>query len=629
MEELREDRDEGMTTERWQAHFATPTRAAVRPARGETDIAHIIEVDDEGPRIAVWRPGRDPEPTRHIDGDLLTSLPTVDGLGVLRVRDSGGDELGHVWCADLTDATDIDLTPDLPAYTLRGIDTTADGTLAALTMAGAGGYSLVLATIDGSSAPRLLFTSPNETWNGRISPDGSLASVDTTDHNPGVRRFAVTAFDVASGKQLDTLFDPPAGTARAIRWSRVPGDNRVLVASERTGYTRPTVWNPRTGERVDLEVADRAGEVMPIDWSPDASTILAVHIDEGLHRLLEIDVESGEVRSVDHPDGSVFQPDIGSPQIFVFTSYYAPDGALRVVRERANMPMGVWDRGAPEVDALLPPTPSADGQPFSSVLVTAQDDVTSQLWFATPTPGRPAPTILEVHGGPTYVTTEQFHPSAQAWLDSGFAFASLNYRGSVTFGREFRESFIGAVGRGQLFDIDAAVGHLIEAGVADAHGLFITGSSYGGYLTLLSLARRPDLFRGGFAYVAMADWAIAYEDSNPALRSASEWIFGGSPEEVPSAYRDASVTTYVDDIRSPVWISQGTADTRTPMRQIEVFVNALRERGGDVILEVFDGGHSATATEAAVAAQRTMLSLAHRALRGERWSDQVRPRRST
>ena len=41
----------------------------------------------------------------------------------------------------------------------------------------------------------------------------------------------------------------------------------------------------------------------------------------------------------------------------------------------------------------------------------------------------PFPVILETHGGPTAATFPSFHPQAQAFLDDGYAFLSLNYRG--------------------------------------------------------------------------------------------------------------------------------------------------------------------------------------------------------
>jgi len=35
--------------------------------------------------------------------------------------------------------------------------------------------------------------------------------------------------------------------------------------------------------------------------------------------------------------------------------------------------------------------------------------------------------------------TDYYPPSSQAWVDEGFAFLTINYRGSTTFGRALLE----------------------------------------------------------------------------------------------------------------------------------------------------------------------------------------------
>jgi dipeptidyl aminopeptidase/acylaminoacyl peptidase len=38
----------------------------------------------------------------------------------------------------------------------------------------------------------------------------------------------------------------------------------------------------------------------------------------------------------------------------------------------------------------------------------------------------PFPTILETHGGPSIVQGADFAPMAQAWIDHGFAYITVN-----------------------------------------------------------------------------------------------------------------------------------------------------------------------------------------------------------
>jgi dipeptidyl aminopeptidase/acylaminoacyl peptidase len=222
--------------------------------------------------------------------------------------------------------------------------------------------------------------------------------------------------------------------------------------------------------------------------------------------------------------------------------------------------------------------------------------------------------VLETHGGPTAATSANFHPIAQAFLDAGFAFLSVNYRGSTTFGREFEHSIWGRLGELESEDLVAARTWLVESGLARPDRILLTGWSYGGYLTLLGLGRHPELWAGGMAGVAIADWILMYEDEADTLRAYQRMLFGGSPEEKGEAMRAGSPLTYVDDVRAPVLIIQGRNDTRTPARPVERYVKRLQARDHPVEIEWFDAGHigGAADDELAVRHQRLMLEFANR-----------------
>ena len=209
--------------------------------------------------------------------------------------------------------------------------------------------------------------------------------------------------------------------------------------------------------------------------------------------------------------------------------------------------------------------PSTDGTPL-------------QAWLGVPDGEPPYPVVLETHGGPTAATSSNFHPAAQAFLDEGFAVLSLNYRGSTTFGREFEQAIWGRLGELEIEDMAAAHRWLDRLGIAIPDRILLTGWSYGGYLTLLGLGRQPELWAGGMAGVAIADWAMNYEDSSDLLRAYERMLFGGDPDDRGDAMRSGSPMTYVDAVRAPVLIIQGRNDTRTPARSVERYVERLRSR---------------------------------------------------
>jgi dipeptidyl aminopeptidase/acylaminoacyl peptidase len=222
--------------------------------------------------------------------------------------------------------------------------------------------------------------------------------------------------------------------------------------------------------------------------------------------------------------------------------------------------------------------------------------------------------ILHTHGGPEVVTTDSYIPSSQAWLDHGFAFMAINYRGSIGFGKEFWEKIWGNLGRWEVEDMAAARNWLINEGIADADKILLTGWSYGGYLTLLALGKRPDLWAGGMAGIATVDWAAEYEDLSAILKGYSVAIMGGTPDEKPAQYAASSPITYAQNIKAPVLIIQGRNDTRTPARPVEIYEAKMKALGKDIEVHWFDAGHFGGGVEQDILHQELMLKFAYRVL---------------
>jgi dipeptidyl aminopeptidase/acylaminoacyl peptidase len=109
------------------------------------------------------------------------------------------------------------------------------------------------------------------------------------------------------------------------------------------------------------------------------------------------------------------------------------------------------------------------------------------------------------------VQRERFDPASQAWLDAGFAFLSVNFRGSSTFGRAFERKVWSNLGHWEIEDVAAARAFLINEGIAIASQVFLTGASFGGYLTLLGIAKYPELWAGGMAEAPVVGLETLYE----------------------------------------------------------------------------------------------------------------------
>ena len=101
--------------------------------------------------------------------------------------------------------------------------------------------------------------------------------------------------------------------------------------------------------------------------------------------------------------------------------------------------------------------------------------------------------VLSLHGGPEAQERPVFDSQHQALAAAGITVFAPNIRGSSGFGREFVHADDVELRYAAFDDVLACAEHLVSLGL-DASRLAVTGRSYGGYLTLASLAFSPGVF---------------------------------------------------------------------------------------------------------------------------------------
>lgn len=619
-------RSNASTDAEWTARFRTPHLMTARPVAGDPETALVIENTLQDARGKVWHSAPGAEAwSEEIPFQLgYDAILSRDAQWVALLEDEGGSEVGRMVARSVDGRETIGLTQKNHVYVVRGVEFSADGSMFLTTAVDDDGFHLIATPVKPWGEPRVVWSSEHEAWYGHLSADGRYACVDSTDHNPGVRRTAVTVVEVASGEEVACLNDLPDGPVRAVRFSPLPGDQRLLVNTEASGYARPALWSPLTGERVDFRLPAFAGELLPLDWHPESGRILLAQVDDGVQRLLVLDTDSGEASVIREGTGSYADPNVAAELAYYSQSYLGSDGRVYVVEQSWDRPPSIVQLDVDQGHVIatrtrVAPAAVPPGVPFQSEMIPGADGRPVQLWWALPQ-GEVRGTVLMLHGGPNLVINDHYSPQAQAWLAEGYAYATVNYHGSVMFGRDFREAFWLGYGDREIADIRAAILRLRERGVADPASTFVTGPSYGGHLTLLSMGRLPDLFAGGFAVVAMADWALAFAEMNPALRIVWEKVLANGELGFDEACERLSGITYVDSVVGSVWLCQGARDTRTPPAQARNYADRLRERGGDVLIEWFDAGHEPDGLAAEEHWQHRMLELAERTLAGRSWA---------
>jgi dipeptidyl aminopeptidase/acylaminoacyl peptidase len=550
--------------------------------------------------------------TNKPTGAMLGGL-SADGSTIYYLDDQQGDELGHFVRVSVENgaiSAPEDISPDLPRYSSWSVRENQRGTFIGFMAAYNNRFHFYIVEKlfnGGLDTARPIYISDSLSSGPFLSFDGDVAVINTTEKTRTTDTSLIAVY-TNTGSVIGELRDPDSSIT-AVAFSPLSDDFRLLATTTRSGFERPLIWNPRTGERRDLPLPDLSGSVEPWGWSPDARRIALCQVDKAEMHLYVYELETDSLHALQTPAGTLGGWTGGS---------FTPDGsAILTTHEDAAHPRRLVELDA-QTGALrrvvLEAGSVAAGLPFRSVTFPSLDGTPIQGWLAVPEGDAPCPLILDVHGGPTAVQYDSYDPAGQTWLDHGFAVLSINYRGSTTFGKDFERAINGRLGELEIEDVAAARDWAVAQGIAEPDSILLTGWSYGGYLTLMGMGKRPDLWAGGMAGIAIADWALMYEDQAEALRGYQRALFGGTPDEKPEAHRQASPITYAEAIRSPLLIIQGSNDTRCPARQMRVYEDKLKALGKDYTLEWFDAGHGALSAELQIAHQESMLRFAYRVL---------------
>lgn len=207
----------------------------------------------------------------------------------------------------------------------------------------------------------------------------------------------------------------------------------------------------------------------------------------------------------------------------------------------------------------------------------------------------PLPLVLLPHGGPM-----GFDPPALQFYDAwftgeaflagqGYLVLMVNYRGSTSFGQDFSWVIRGDLGHREADDILSGVQELIARGWADPDRLFVTGCSYGGYLTAWSTGT-SDRFKAAVAELPAWDMTRSYGASDLHAFHQQDH---GLPWHNPEGYRRVSPSQHVLNVTTPTLIMAGEHDWRCPAILAETYYLTLRKIGVPAELVIYQNEHHA------------------------------------
>ncbi|MEJ0086036.1 MAG: prolyl oligopeptidase family serine peptidase [Pseudomonadota bacterium] len=209
------------------------------------------------------------------------------------------------------------------------------------------------------------------------------------------------------------------------------------------------------------------------------------------------------------------------------------------------------------------------------------------------TPG-PHPVLIDIHGGPESQAIPSFNPFTQFLVrEMGFVVITPNVRGSTGYGKTYMNLDDGEDREDSVKDIGAL---LVWVGLQkdlDAKKVFVSGGSYGGYMSLATMANFGDRLRGGIDVVGISNFVTFLENTSAYRRDLRRAEYGDERLPRMRAYlQRISPLTNAARINKPMLVVQGLNDPRVPATESQQMVAKIRARGGEVwYLAAKDEGH--------------------------------------
>jgi dipeptidyl aminopeptidase/acylaminoacyl peptidase len=188
------------------------------------------------------------------------------------------------------------------------------------------------------------------------------------------------------------------------------------------------------------------------------------------------------------------------------------------------------------------------------------------------------PVILHVHSGPTSQVQANFSADTAFFTSRGFAYLSVNYRGSTGFGRNYREALDSNWGVSDVEDTLSAVDFLQGSGRVDPNRIVLKGSSAGGFTVLNTLIRYPGKFKAAICAYGVANLSTIVEETFKFESHYYDSLIGPLHES-RELMRERSPIFKAEAIRDPILLFHGAEDPVVPISQTEEIVQKLIQNG--------------------------------------------------
>jgi dipeptidyl aminopeptidase/acylaminoacyl peptidase len=228
----------------------------------------------------------------------------------------------------------------------------------------------------------------------------------------------------------------------------------------------------------------------------------------------------------------------------------------------------------------------------------------------------PFPMALSIHGGPKAQELPVYADAGlyQYWAHRGIGVLAPNVRGSTGYGKSYQRLIHHDWDGDELRDFEAAAQYLRSLDWVDAARIGVFGGSFGGFATLSCISRLPDYWAAAVDIAGPSNLVTFAKAVPPTWRRMmAKWV--GDPETEADFLLSRSPVTYINQIRTPLFVIQGANDPRVVKGESDQIVDLLRQRGVDVRYDVYDNaGHGFTKRENELKALRDTVTFMERRL---------------
>ena len=196
--------------------------------------------------------------------------------------------------------------------------------------------------------------------------------------------------------------------------------------------------------------------------------------------------------------------------------------------------------------------------------------------------GKNFPFIIMPHGGPWARDYWYYNPVVQFFANQGYGVLRMNFRGSTGYGTDHLLSGVKQISGLMIDDIADGAKWVVDQQYADSSKIFLYGHSYGGYATMQSIIRYPELYRAAVSIGAPTDIIelMDYYDDNKNKFGYEFWkTTVGDPKNEKKYLKSISPINNIGKINRPIFLFHGEKDESVPVSQTEDFIKEAKGLG--------------------------------------------------